>query len=315
MGKLFAFKEHHFDFISKRKIFYIIALIFIVPGLVFAAISGLNAGIDFTGGMIFNITYTDDVDLASVRQTASQYLEQTPSVNSSAANQFIIRTEELTSEQSDALLAGLGELGNIDESMTSTDLIGPTIGSELLRNAIWALVIAGVLMLLYITIRFRFNYAITAIAALAHDVLVLISIFAIFRIEVNSEFIAAILTIVGYSINNTIVIFDRIRENQRLGTERDLPTLVNTSINQTLGRTINTVVALLILLCALFVLGGATTKTFVLALIIGMFAGFYSSVFLVGNIFCFITKVTGGKAKTARRQTKAKAKPATAKGK
>ena len=197
MGKLFAFKEHHFDFVSKRKIFYIIALIFIVPGLVFAAISGLNAGIDFTGGMIFNITYTDDVDLASVRQTASQYLEQTPSVNSSAANQFIIRTEELTSEQSDALLAGLGELGNIDESMTSTDLIGPTIGSELLRNAIWALIIAGVLMLLYITIRFRFNYAITAIAALAHDVLVLISIFAIFRIEVNSEFIAAILTIVG----------------------------------------------------------------------------------------------------------------------
>lgn len=313
MSKLFAYKEHHFDFVSKRIIFFIIALVFIVPGLLVTAIAGLNQGIDFTGGTIVKITYTDTVDLADVRDTASQFVTQTPSVNEGDNNRFTIKTEELTGEQSAALNDALAQLGTVDESLSSVDLIGPTIGAELLRNARWALLIAGVLMLLYITIRFKFNYAITAIVALLHDVLVIVSLFAIFRIEVGSEFIAAILTTVGYSINNTIVIFDRIRENERLGIDRNFTNLVNTSINQTLGRTINTVLAVLILLFALFILGGDTTKTFVLALIIGMFAGFFSSVFLVGNVLDFVVKHIGGKKKNAHHQTKSK--PAAVKGK
>jgi len=311
--KLFGYKEHHFNFTGKRKIYYIIALAVIIPGLLITAISGLNAGIDFTGGTIFKITYTDDVELADVRDSASQLVAHTPSVNQSEENQFTIRTEDLSEEESDAMLEALAQLGTIDQSMTSVDTIGPTIGAELLSNARWALLIAAALMLLYITIRFRFNYALAAIIALAHDVLVIVSIFAIFRIEVNSEFVAAILTILGYSINNTIVIFDRIRENDT-GSIKDFTGIINTSINQTLGRTINTVLAVLFLLFALFIFGGDTTKTFVLALIIGMFAGFYSSVFLVGNVLDFITKHIGSKNNKTYKKAKP-AKKATAKGK
>ena len=151
-------------------------------------------------------------------------------------------------------------------------------------------------MLLYITIRFKFNYAITAILALAHDVLVMLSVFAIFRIEVDSSFVAAILTIVGYSINNTIIIFDRIRENTGYNSKQEFSLLVNQSINQTISRTVNTVLAVLILLIALLIFGGDTTKNFVLALTVGMVAGFYSSVFLVGNLLNDITKRFGAKA-------------------
>ena len=313
MGKLFAYKEHHFDFIGKRKICYAIALLVILAGLVMLVVSGLNVGIDFTGGSIFKVTYNEPVELSEVRSVASEFVAQTPSVNESDNNQFVIRTEELDEEQGAALLEALAQIGSMYETSTSVDRIGPTIGSELLRNARWALLIAGVLMLLYITIRFKFNYAITAIVALMHDVLVMVSLFAIFRIEVNSEFIAAILTIIGYSINNTIVIFDRIRENDK-GNSKDFAGLVNTSINQTLGRTINTELAVLFLLFALIIFGGATTKAFVLALIFGMFAGFFSSVFLVGNILVFVTNIFG-KGKNGSRRAVNTGKVSVAKGK
>ena len=175
------------------------------------------------------------------------------------------------------------------------DFIGPTVGKELLSSARWAVLIAGILMLAYITIRFRFNYAVTSIIGLLHDILVIISVFTIFRVEINSYFIAALLTIVGYSINNTIVIFDRIRENSGLHGKMDPKDLINTSINETLGRTINTVIAVLILLFSLLLFGGATTKNFILALTVGMFAGFFSSVFLVGSALYDISSKMGYK--------------------
>ena len=311
-AKYFKFNEYQIDFLKRSKLYYIISLIIIIPGLVIMLTMGLNLGIDFTGGSILKITYTEEVALEEVRDVVTTMVTQTPSVNESDANSFIIKTEELDTAQNKELQEALGELGAIDETMTSTDRIGPTIGAELLSNARWALLIAGVLMLVYITIRFKFKYAITAIIALAHDVLVLVSFFAIFRLEVDSAFIAAALTIVGYSINNTIVIFDRIRENSNYFSRKEFAPSINKSINQTLTRSINTVLTVLLLLFALLIFGGDTTKIFVLALIVGMFAGFYSSVFLVGNLLTFIDQKLDKKKnenKPQKPKTKAKAAP------
>ncbi|MDO4733098.1 MAG: protein translocase subunit SecF [Bacillota bacterium] len=285
---MFSYKEFHFDFVGKKKIWYIIALLFIVPGLVLMAFSGLNLGLDFTGGSILEVTFDTDADLADVRAIVTENVSHNPAVNESDDNHFTIRTEELEEEDSQALVDALSALGEV--TVQRSDRIGPVIGQELLRNAQLALLIAGALMLLYITIRFKFNYALTAIMALGHDILVLLSMFAILRVEVDSAFIAALLTTIGYSINNTIVVYDRIRENQTYKGRMEPAALVNNSINETLTRSINTTIAVLILLFALFILGGDTTKNFVLAMIIGLCAGFFSSCFLAGNLLLEVSK-------------------------
>ena len=290
---LFGFHEYHIDFMGKRKLWYAIAAVVIVPGLIMMAVSGMNRGIDFTGGSIIEVQYQEQVDLSQVRDIVTEAAASTPAINTGEDNSFIIKTETLDESITAAMVDQLGGLGQM--TVLRNDFIGPTIGSELLASARWAILIAGVLMLLYITFRFRFNYALTSIMGLAHDVLVIISIFAICRVEINSYFIAALLTIVGYSINNTIVIFDRIRENEGLYGKMDRKELINLSINETLGRTINTVLAVLVLLFSLLLFGGETTKNFILALTVGMFAGFFSSVFLVGNALFDISAKLGDK--------------------
>ncbi len=171
--------------------------------------------------------------------------------------------------------------------------IGPVIGAELIANAWWALLLALALMLLYITVRFRFNFAVSAIVPLMHDALMVLGIFSILQVEVDSTFVAAILTVLGYSINSTIVIFDRIRENRELHPKQGFTDLINESINQTLGRSINTSVAVLLLVLCLFLFGGDTTKAFSLALVIGVIAGAYSSVFIAGSILSDLTRLRG----------------------
>ncbi len=308
LKNLFSYREYHFDFIGKKKIFYIIAILLIVPGLIVTAISGLNAGIEFTGGTRIALTYTNDVDIADVRATASEILSQTPSVNESTEGTFTIRAETLSEDMQKEVIAALGELGELDETQTNITLIGPTIGQELLRNALWALLIASALMLVYITFRFKFNYAFTAVFALLQDVLVIVSVFAIFRLEVDSAFIAAILTTIGYSINNTIIIFDRIRENSNYYAKKEFSVLINDSINQTLTRTINTVLAVLFLLLALMIFGGETTKTFILAIIIGLTSGFFTSVFVVGNLLNDLTRFLNKRKQNQKGKTGSPAK-------
>ncbi|MEG2212319.1 MAG: protein translocase subunit SecF, partial [Clostridiales bacterium] len=235
--------------------------------------------------------------------------EPEPETEEEIEAEAVIAEEELEEQESQALADDLTALG---EGMTvlRTGRIGPIIGSELMSNARWALLLAGVLMLAYITFRFKFNNAITAILALVHDVLVIVSVFAIFKIEVDSSFIAIILTIVGYSINNTIVIFDRIRENEKYsGSKIESRELINLSINQTLTRTINTSVAVLILLLAMLFFGGATTKMFVFGLSVGIVGGFFSSVFLVGPI---LNELNGRNINFFKKKTNA-AKPNAAK--
>ncbi|MBO8159943.1 protein translocase subunit SecF [Thermosyntropha sp.] len=269
--------------IQRRKIFYIISLIIIIPGLVSLFMQGLNLGIDFTGGSILHVKIENNVNAGEVRSVLEELDLEKAEVQKSG-DEFYIRTVELSQEQTKELLNDLKDkFGKVE--FLSAESVGPTIGKELTRNAILALLIAGVLMLIYITVRFEFHFGIAAIAAIIHNVLVVLGIFSLFQWEINSSFIAAILTVIGYSINDTIVIFDRIRENMKFKLKEDRMTLLNRSIMQTLNRSINTVLTSAFALVALLVFGGATIKIFVLAMLIGFVTGAYTSIFIASPIW------------------------------
>lgn len=269
-----------FNFIRHRKKWYIISLIIILPGLISLMLQGLNLGIDFTGGNIMEVRLEQGVQIQQVREVVEE-LEygKGHNIQKSGANDYLIRTRELTEEESAKLVSALEDkLGEV--ILLFNDRVGPTIGEELTTNAILALVIASALMLVYITYRFEFKQGLAAIVALLHDSLIVLGIFSIFQIEVNTYFVAAILTIIGYSINDTIIIFDRIRENLKMQKKGEtLEDLVNVSLWQTLARSINTVMTVIFVLVALYFLGGTTIKTFVLAMLIGVISGAYSSIF------------------------------------
>ncbi len=282
----------HIDVVNKRKLWYAISAVLLLVGVVSLLFRGLNLGIDFTGGNIMQLQFSQTVTSEELRSVVSSYVEATPTIQASDNNVFLIRTEDMPEEQSNQLLAQVeSELGSFE--ILRNERIGPVIGAELIANAWWALLLALALMLLYITVRFRFNFAVSAIVPLMHDALMVLGIFSILQVEVDSTFVAAILTVLGYSINSTIVIFDRIRENRELHPKQGFTDLINESINQTLGRSINTSVAVLLLVLCLFLFGGDTTKAFSLALVIGVIAGAYSSVFIAGSILSDLTRLRG----------------------
>ncbi len=299
----------NFDFLGKRKIWYAISIVIIVAGLASLVFRGLNLGIDFTGGNILQLQFEQTVTAEDLRAKVSEYVEATPTIQESDENTFLIRTEDMEEETSNALLTDI-ETNLSPFEILRNERIGPVIGQELIANAWMALVLALILMLIYITIRFRFNFAVSAIVPLMHDALVMIGLFSILQFEVDSTFVAAILTILGYSINSTIVIFDRIRENRELRPRQNFNELVNDSINQTLGRSINTSVAVLLLVVCLLLFGGDTTRAFSMALVIGILSGAYSSVFIAGSILADITRLRGGEKdiKPAKKNKKNDAK-------
>lgn len=273
------------NFAGKRKIWFLISLVVIIPGLISLFINGLNFGIDFAGGNLLQVQFEKQASIEDVRGALKEFKLQDSPIQASEDNVFIIKTKgAIEEDQLIKVEQGLEkDLGKME--ILRSEKVGPTVGKELRTAGILSLLIAIVFMIIYITIRFEFKFAIAAILALVHDVLVVVGIFSLLQIEVNSVFIAAILTIIGYSINDTIVIFDRIRENLRKYKKEDLNVLVNKSIGQTIARSINTSLTTLFVLVALYVLGGDTTRTFALALLIGITSGAYSSIFTASPIW------------------------------
>jgi preprotein translocase subunit SecF len=286
------------DFAGRRKIWYLISLILIIPGLISLAAQGLNLGIDFTGGSMLHIRVSSEtIDTGQVRTAVESFgLEKAPGIQSSGPQEFLIRTEELSQERMTELVGSLQtQLGNVE--VLRHENVGALIGEELARNALYALGIAAVLMLLYITLRFEFRFGLAAVLALLHDALVVIGVFSLFQIEVDGAFVAAILTVLGYSINDTIVIFDRIRENRKNYPRLGLLDLVNRSVTQTLTRSINTSLTVIFCLVALLVFGGSTIQIFALALLIGVTVGVYSSICIASPLWLDLTEMNRNKGR------------------
>jgi len=244
---------------------------------------GLNLGIDFTGGTILQISIPGDVKTADVRGVLEQMDMANAEVQKSG-DQFYIRTTELTQEQTDELMANL-KTEFKDVEFLSAESVGATIGKELTRNAILAVAIAAVLMLVYITVRFEWTFGVAAVLGILHNVLIVLSIFALLRWEVNSDFIAAILTVIGYSINDTIVIFDRVRENLREKRKENNEELINRSVTQTINRSLNTGITAMTTLIFLLIFGGETIEIFVLTMLIGFVCGTYSSICIASPLW------------------------------
>lgn len=275
--------------IERRKIFYIISLILLLPGIASLFINQLNLGIDFRGGSIVHVRMAADVTPPEVRAALAPVGLDNSEVQKSADNTYYIRTHELDQEQTRSLLNALQtRFGEVE--LMSAESVGATIGRELTRNAALALLIGIALMLVYISVRFEWTFGVAAVLALVHNVVVVLGVFSIFQWEVNTPFIASILTIIGFTINDTIVVFDRVRENMRSSKKQDYAALLNKSILQVVNRSINTVLTAVITLVALLLLGGATLKFFVAAMLIGFVVGAYTSICIASPLWYELKK-------------------------
>ena len=290
------FANNNFAFIAKRKTAYIFSSLLIVLGVSSIATRGLNEGVDFKGGRTFVVRFDQDVVTQEVRSSLATPFETAPEVKTfGKADQVKITTKFMIDEKGsdelvDAKLAeGLSSLGMNYEVMSS-QLVGPTIADDIKQSALWAVLFSLIVIFMYILIRFRkMSYSLGAVAAVFHDVLIVLSIFSIFygklpfSLEIDQAFIAAILTVIGYSLNDTVVVFDRVREyfSKKKGTTHDI---VNAALNSTLSRTINTSVTTFFVLFVIFVFGGEVIRGFMFALMIGVVVGTYSSLFIATPI-------------------------------
>lgn len=284
--------------VEKIKLWLLISLSVMVLGGVFVVARGLNYGLDFTGGTMMQIDLGQPVETQTVRDLLEPFdLKEEILSAGSDKSEVIIRTKvSLSNDERKEIFEALSQTYNLqDEDLIAAEQFGPSFGAETRNNALIAILIAGIGMLVYITLRFEFVYGAASIIALLHDVLVLVSIYAIFRIPVNSSFIAAVLTIVGYSINDTIVVFDRVRENVKLMKKTTHAKIANESIRQTIARTINTSLTTVLVIGALYVLGVAAIKDFALPLMLGILVGTYSSIFIASPIWAFWKDNTVGK--------------------
>lgn len=272
------------DVIGKRKIWYAISIIVLVAGLVSLLVQGMNLGIDFIGGNRINVQFAQQVDIADLRTALTENGLEGSKIQEMSDGSYLLKTAEMDQAKQDAVMADLeSRFGEFE--IVESGLVGPSVGAELKKNALISLALAVVLMIAYITYRFEMHFAIAGVLALFHDIFVVVALFSIFQLEIDSTFIAALLTIFGYSINDKIVVFDRIRENMGRVKKDQLSGLVNDSIKQSFTRSMNTSISTLILLMALFFFGGQTTRIFVLAMIIGVVAGTYSSLCIASPIW------------------------------
>lgn len=282
-----------FDIIGRRKIWYGISLVLIIASVCLMLTRGFNMGIDFTGGTIMDLRFEKAVNINDVRSVLNDYNLNNSTIqlsgDSSSATEsenVMIRTIDLSEQDRKAVMAGLSDkLGQYQ--VLREEKVGATMGTELIMNAIYATIISWLLIIAYVSYRFEFKFGISAVLGLAHNVIIVLGAFALTQRQIDSSFVAALLTIIGYSINDTIVIFDRIRENLKLHFRKngDIVELVNTSIYQTMTRSIYTVSTVLFATFALYFFGGDTTKDFAFALLIGFFCGAYTSIFIASPLW------------------------------
>ena len=298
-------------FIKYRKVFYAISAVILVVGLAFGLIRGLNYGIDFTGGTMIQMDMGKQVKISQVEDAIASYELKPEIIYSGEGNQeIVIRTiESLDSNQRAEVIGAINEtFGTTEKDVVAEELFGPSVGKELRNNAILAIIIASICMLIYIRFRFsQWKFGGAALGGVLHDVLIVIAFYAIFNVTVNNPFIAGILTVVGYSINDTIVIFDRIRENIKHMRSGSTEELVDRSITQTLGRSLMTSVTTLIVMVPLLIMAGSAIREFIVPLMVGIIAGAYSSIAVCSALYYELSKPSG-KSKYEKQAAKSKKK-------
>ncbi len=285
-----------FSFVKHYKIFFTLTILFLVVGIGSMFIKGFNLGIDYTGGSLMDLQFTEPVSVNQVREVLKKHdlgnaviQLESADVNVEKANGVLIRTTIITDSTRQEIMSDFTK--DVGEyKISRVENVGATVGGELIRQAVLAIIISWILMIIYITIRFQFKFALAAIIALAIDVLVTISYFSMLHLEIDSTFVAALLTVVGYSINGTIVIFDRIRENLKMHRRSETMTsLIDHSIWSTMTRTIYTNGTSIFAVAAIFVFGGETIHNFSFAMLVGFASGCYTSIFLSGPLWLFLT--------------------------
>jgi SecD/SecF fusion protein len=305
----------HVDFIGKRKLFYGISILITVIGIGSLVVRGLNPGIDFTGGRTYVVRFDETVKTEDVAKNLTGVFGEAPLVVTFGSdNQVRISTKYkigqtgVDDEVETALYNGLKTMipGDVSQEKflsdyrMSSETVGPTIASDIRAKAIWAVLLSLVIIFFYIFMRFRnWQYGLGALVAIGHDVMIVIGIYSLlwgilpFTMEIDQAFIAAILTVIGYSVNDTVVVFDRLREFLPLHRKRPVKEVINLAMNDTLSRTMNTGVTSILVLIAMFFFGGATIRGFLFAMIIGIIVGTYSSIFIASSIVYDTTKKKG----------------------
>lgn len=288
------FETANYDIIPNRKIGYVISSILLVLSFGFLFYPGLELGIDFKGGMEFVIESDQDLATGEVRSALEDALGSTPEVKTFGEEGVLIRTlaEGDITEREQQILSGLGEaFPGATLEVIKTDIVGPRFATDLARGALYSVIFSLIVIFVYILARFRhIGFSVGAVAALFHDVFITLGIFAAlhnvvpFSLQIDQTIIAAFLTIIGYSLNDTVVIFDRIREYTSVFKSDDYASIVNRSINATLSRTVVTSVTTLLVVVILFILGGEVLRGFAFALTIGVLIGTYSSIFVASPI-------------------------------
>ena len=278
---------------SKRKIFFTISAVLVVLSIILLFARGLNFGIDFTGGTTLQFDldktkYSADVE-AEIRDIVKKQIETNDiTIQQTGDSGVSIKTIELTNEQSDAVIEAVKAKYNLEQKhVLANEKVSGTVSGRLIGDSVKAIALAIILMLIYITIRFDFQSGTSAVLGLAHDVIIMLGFYALFGFTVSTSFIAAILTIVGYSINATIIVFDSVRENVRFMKKASYDEIADTAIRKSYFRAINSSITTLLTIGVLYVMGVDSIREFALPIIVGIVAGAYSSLFIAGPFWAW----------------------------
>ncbi len=293
------------DFIGKAKPAIALSVLIIAAGIVSMAIQGLNLGIDFSGGTEIHVRFTEEVSANEIRAAASKAGRGDPVVQSigGGGDEFLIRVPEaggMAESPALALEAALKAEFGEGFNVLREELVGPQAGRELRAQGIYALLLSFIGILIYVGIRFDFRFGVGSILAIVHDTLIVFAALSLTGKEITLTIIAAVLTVIGYSINDTVIIFDRIRENMRLTRSRPFGDVVNRSINETLARTLLTSFTLFIVVIVLFLFGGSVLHDFAFVLLIGVVTGTYSTIFIATPLLVYWQKKQVATAKRRR---------------
>ncbi len=281
-------ESRNYDFMGKRKISAIVSAALVLASIVLIAVRGLNLGLDFTGGTLIEVGYEQPADLKAIREALEANGFDRASVQYFGTSREVLirlapREGGNRSTLGDEILQILQKVSDGKVEMRRVEFVGPQVGEELREDGGLAMLYALFGILIYVAFRFEYRFAVASIIALVHDVLITLGFFALTQMEFDLTVLAAVLAIIGYSLNDTIVVFDRIRENFRKLRKGSPEEVVNTSINQTLSRTIITSLTTLLVLFALYFLGGEIIHSFAVALIVGVVVGTYSSIYVASN--------------------------------